>query len=127
MNDERVWDFETSLWTGDASHYRQSVDETCLMVLPTGPFIFTGSAAIEAVAQTPRWTKIDITERQIARPQDGTIVVAYFASVSRGDGEAYSAHCTSTYRRLGHDNWKVVQHQQTPPLIASQPLPRSAT
>ena len=117
MNDDRVWEFEAGLWTGDARHYQESLDETCLMVLPTGPFIFDGSAAVKAVSDTPRWTKIDITDRQIARPQDGLIVVAYSARASCGEGEAYEAHCTTTYRRLGQDNWKVVQHQQTPPQI----------
>jgi hypothetical protein len=119
MNDERVWDFEANLWTGDAQNYRQSIDDACLMVLPTGSYIFDGDAAINAVSQTPRWTHIEIIDRQIARPQDGLIVVAYSAKASRGDAETYSAHCTSTYRRLEHDVWKVVQHQQTPPLIAA--------
>ena len=116
MNDDRVWEFEASLWTGDAQHYQELIDKTCLMVLPTGPFIFDGNAAVNAVSVTPRWTSIDITDRQIARPQDGLIVVAYSARASRGESEVYKAHCTSTYRRLGHDNWKVVQHQQSPPL-----------
>jgi hypothetical protein len=37
------------------------------------------------------------------------------------DDETYEAHCTSTYRRLSHEEWRVVQHQQTPRLaIPSQ-------
>ena len=38
MDDDRVWSFEKSLWTGDADHYRELVDAECLMVLPTPPF-----------------------------------------------------------------------------------------
>ena len=44
-----------------------------------------------------------------------TAAVAYHIAVSR-DEEHYEAHCTSTYRRRAHDDWQVVQHQQTPPL-----------
>lgn len=116
MDDERVWAFEESLWTADAAHYRAAIDDCCLMVVPVQPYVLRGPEAIGAVSRTPRWTAVRLSERQVARPQDGLIVVAYRAEVGR-DGEAYQAHCTSTYRRLGHDDWRVVQHQQTPPLM----------
>lgn len=113
MDDDRVWAFETSLWTGDAEHYRELIDEECAMVIPTAPFICQGADAIEAVAATPRWTDVKISEGHILRPQDGLIVIAYHARAER-DESRYEARCTSTYRRLGHDDWRVVQHQQTP-------------
>ena len=115
MDDNRVWSFEKSLWVGDADHYRELVDGECLMVLPHPPFVMSGKQAIEAVANTPRWSNIDISNGQISRPQEGLIVIAYNAKASRDD-EIYEANCTSTYRRLSHDEWRVVQHQQTPPL-----------
>lgn len=118
MDDDRVWAFEKSLWTGDAQHYRDLIDDECVMVLPTPPFVLRGTDAIEAVADTPRWNDVALTEGRIVRPQEGLIVVAYRAKASRGDGQDYDAHCTSTYRRLAHDEWRVVQHQQTPPLAA---------
>lgn len=118
MDDDRVWAFEESLWTGDADHYRESIDDECLMVLPTPPYVMHGSESIEAVAATPRWSSVALSDRQVARPEEGLIVAAYTARASRDDGETYTAHCTSTYRRLGHDNWRVVQHQQTPPLTS---------
>lgn len=118
MDDDRVWSFEKSLWTGGADHYRELVDDECLMVLPQPPFVLSGSQAIETVAHTPRWSEVDISEGQIARPQEGLIVIAYHAKASR-DGETYEAHCTSTYRRLSPEVWRVVQHQQTPPLVGS--------
>ena len=119
MDDTRVWSFEESLWTGDAQHYRDLVDPEVRMVLPTPPYIFAGNQAIEAVATTPRWTKADLTDRSVARPQEGLIVVAYTAHAERDGTAPYTAHCTSTYRRLAHDEWRVVQHQQTPPLIVA--------
>lgn len=118
MDDERVWHFEDSLWTADAERYRALVDEACVMVLPTPPFIHSGAQAIEAVAATPRWTSVDLTGRTISRPEEGLIVVGYRARASRGD-ERYEAHCTSTYRRRGHEDWQVVQHQQTPPVTVA--------
>lgn len=116
MEDERVWAFEESLWTADPEHYRASIDDHCLMVVPAPPFVLSGRQAIDAVSHTPRWTEVRLSERQVARPQEGLIVVAYKAEARR-DGQTYQAHCTSTYRRLGHEDWRVVQHQQTPPLV----------
>lgn len=115
MDDDRVWSFEESLWTADADHYEESVDDECLMVLPTPPFVFTGRQAIDAVKDTPRWDEIVLSEKQVMRPQEGLIVVAYRADGKKGS-EAYTAYCTSTYRRIEHEVWTVVQHQQTPPL-----------
>lgn len=115
MEDARVWEFEESLWTADAEHYRESIDEACLMVLPQPPYVYTGQQAIKAVQDTPRWSSVELSEQQVARPEEGLIVVAYRAKASRDD-EGYEAFCTSTYRRLAHDDWKVVQHQQLPPI-----------
>ena len=119
MDDQRVWQFEERLWTGDASDYEQCIDEESLMVVPAPPFIYKGQDAAHAMAQTPRWESVELSERQVMRPQEGLIVIAYKAVAHRGEGNDYEAHCTSTYRRLAHEEWRVVQHQQTPPLIAS--------
>jgi hypothetical protein len=119
MDDERVWAFEESLWTADADHYRASIDDACLMVLPTPPYVMSSEQSIEAVSSTPRWSHVELTERQVARPQEGMIVVAYRAEAGREDADRYVAHCTSTYRRIAHEQWRVVQHQQTPPLVAA--------
>jgi hypothetical protein len=116
VDDSRVWTFEESLWTADAEHYRESIDDECLMVLPHPPYVLSGGQAIDAVTDTPRWDSVTLSERQVARPQEGLIVVAYRAEASKGD-EHYAAYCTSTYRRLAHEEWRVVQHQQTPPLV----------
>ena len=115
MDDARVWHFEESLWTGDAEHYRALIDEECLMVLPTPPFVLGGDEAVAAVSDTPRWTEVAFADQRIARPEEGLIVVAYRIDARRDD-DHYVAHCTSTYRRRGHEDWQVVQHQQTPPL-----------
>ena len=119
MDDNRVWAFEESLWTGDAAHYRELIDEECVMVLPELPFVFAGERAIEAVAGTPRWSNVVFSEKRIMRPQEGLIAIAYKAEASRRGRADYTAFCTTTMRRLDHDVWRVVQHQQTPPPVAS--------
>lgn len=119
MDDARVRDFETALWVGGEDVYRRSIDPECLMVVPAAPFLMSGSDAIGAVSGTPRWESVEFEDFRIGRPQEGLIVLAYAVRASRG-GEAYSAHCTSTYRRVGHEQWLVVQHQQSlPPTVAS--------
>lgn len=117
MEDARVWEFESSLWTGDPEHYQALIDPECLMVLPEQDYVYTGTQAIEAVQKTPRWSEVNLSQQQVARPQEGLIVLAYKARASRSD-EVYTAYCTTTLRRLEHDVWRVVQHQQTVPLTA---------
>jgi hypothetical protein len=118
MDDARIWGSEESLWTGDAEHYRATIDDECLMVLPEPPFVLRGAEAVAHVADTPRWERVALTDRKVSRPQEGLIVIAYTAGASAEGRTAYEAHCTTTYRRLAHDDWKVVQHQQTPPLAS---------
>lgn len=119
MDDDRVWASEESLWTASAEHYQGSIDPECLMVVPAPPYVLGGQQAIDAVKGTPRWSKVAFSQRKVSRPQDGLIVIAYKAEADKQDAPRYTAHCTSVYRRLDHDDWKVVQHQQTPPLTAS--------
>ena len=115
MDDARIWGSEKGLWTADADHYREIIADDCLMVLPDRPNIFTGSEAVDAVSKTPQWTTTTFSDQRVSRPQEGLIVIAYTVAASR-DEEAYSAHCTTTYRRLSQDEWRVIQHQQSPVL-----------
>lgn len=118
MDDSRIWAFEESLWTGDAEHYRELIDDECVMVLPEQPFVLSGREAIEAVADTPRWSTVVFSDRQVMRPQEGLITMAYKAEAEGAETSGYVAYCTTTLRRLAHDEWRVVQHQQTPPPTA---------
>lgn len=118
MEDDRVWAFEESLWTATPEHYQESIDEAYVLVVPTHPHVLTGQQAIDAVKSTPRWSKVAFSDQHVSRPQEGLICVAYKVEASNEGGPAYTAYCTSVYRRLDHDDWKVVQHQQTPPLTS---------
>ena len=89
MTDDRVWEFEESLWTGTAEHYQELVDAQCLMVLPEPPFVMAGDEAIAAVSDTPRWARVTTSQRQIKRPQEGLIVVGYKVEAFKEQGKAY--------------------------------------
>ncbi|HYG49107.1 MAG TPA: DUF4440 domain-containing protein [Allosphingosinicella sp.] len=118
MDDDRVRAFEERLWLGGEEVYRQFVARDCVMVVPQPPFVMGGEDAIAAVADSPRWSEVELRGLRISRPRDGLIVLAYEAAARRGD-QAYRAYCTSTYLRLGPDEWRVVQHQQTVPPTAA--------
>lgn len=113
MEDRRIWESEQELWMGGAEVYRSRVSGNCLMALPAAPFLFDGEAAIAAVEHSPRWDQVELIDRWVERPQEGLIVIAYRAKASR-PGHSYHALCTSTLLRQGHEEWAVVQHQQTP-------------
>jgi hypothetical protein len=118
MDDDRVWSFEERLWTADPTLYHEVIDNDCLMVVPAEPFVLSRKQAIEAVSKTPRWSSAELSQRQIMRPQEGIIVVAYKVEARKEGRPSYQAYCTSTYRRLAHEEWRVIQHQQTLPTVS---------
>ena len=113
MNDERIWNFEQELWTGPADAYDRKVSDEVVMALPHQPWLFDGAQAREAVKATPRWDKADFLDTRVERPEEGLICIAYRVKAEKGE-QRYHALCTSTLRRLSHEEWVVVQHQQTP-------------
>lgn len=118
MDDDRIWKFEERLWTGNAAHYEQCVSDHVLMALPAEPFVFDGQAAIRAVQDTPRWSEVTFTDQRVTRPEEGLIVIAYHARASRDGAAPYEAYCTSTLKRVAHEDWRVIQHSQTVALRA---------
>jgi hypothetical protein len=121
MDDNRVWSFEKRLWTADAKLYHEVIDDDCLMVVPAKPYVLSRKQAVDAVSKTPRWSSVDLSERHVMRPQEGIIVVAYKANARKEGGGSYEAYCTSTYRRLAHEEWRVIQHQQTLRPVSKEP------
>jgi len=118
MEDARIWEYERELWLGGGEVYRERVADTCVMALPSEPFLFDGKAATAAVEGTPRWKTVDFADQVVERPHEGLIVIGYrvrasHAEAGGADGR-YNALCTSTLMRLAHEEWVVVQHQQTP-------------
>lgn len=122
MDDARIWEFEQSLWTGDAENYRSKISEHCVMVLPAHPHIYTAEQAVAAVVDTPRWDSATFSGERVTRPQYGLIVIGYHVDARRGDEQGYCAHCTTVMHLEGDHDWKVVAHQQTPKLAIGQGL-----
>lgn len=118
MPDHAIWTLEESLWTGDAAHYRELVDDLCVMVLPTAPFILGGTEAVDAVSDTPRWSRVQFSQQRSAQASDALISIAYHAHAERDGADGYEAYCTTTWHRAPGQEWRVVQHQQLPPIIA---------
>lgn len=114
MDDDRVWDFEESLWHATEGRYHERVDPECIMALSHEPYVFAGQAAIDAVSGTPAWDEVTFEDRSVSRPEEGMIVVGYRVRAAKGDTE-FRAACTSVYRRRGHEDWTVVQHAQVVP------------
>lgn len=112
MDDSRLWGSEKSLWTTDQAGYQAVIAAEALMVLPGHQNVLSGPDAVQAVSATPRWTDVTFTEQNVSRPQEGLIVVAYSVEASK-ENERYSARCTTTYLRLAHEEWRVIQHQQS--------------
>lgn len=113
MDDNRIWDFEQELWTGSADAYDRKLSDEVVMALPHDPWVLDGPQARDAVKATPRWEKAEFLDKRVERPQEGLICIAYRVKAQKG-AQHYHALCTSTLRRLSHEEWVVVQHQQTP-------------
>ena len=111
MDDDRVWNFEESLWRASDERYHERVDPECIMALSHAPHLFSGEAATEAVTGTPEWDEVTFSDQSISRPEEGMIVIGYRVTAARGDTR-FRAACTSVYRRRGNEDWTVVQHAQ---------------
>jgi hypothetical protein len=114
MEDHRLWALEESLWTGDPGKYPARIDKSCLMVVPANPAILTAEQALQGMSNGPRWSRVEFSDTRISRPVKGLIVVAYTVQANKEDGTNYVATCTSTWRRHRHEDWRLVQHQQSP-------------
>ena len=116
MNDEqRVWQLEEQFWTGSVEGSSAAVHAEALMAFPAPAGILGHAAILEGLRGSARWQAVAMEDRLLSGPADDLIVLAYTARAVRAGAATYAAYCTSTWLRSGGD-WKVVQHQQTPPL-----------
>jgi len=112
MEDQRIEAFERDLWVGNGDIYRNALSEDYLLVVPREPFVVSGEEAKSLLEQTPKWDDVRFSDMHISRPEEGLIVIAYRADAHR-DPQTYTAYCTTTMRRRGHEDWEILQHQQT--------------
>lgn len=104
MNEDRIWEFETELWTGSAEAYDRKVADDCVMALPTDPWLLDGAAARKAVKETPRWDTVEFSDTHVAKPEHGLIVIAYRAKASRGGKltmRCVPARCGGLAKKIG--------------------------
>ena len=114
MTDEELWQMEAGFWTGDADFYQQHLAHGAMMVFPPPAGVLDRGRIIETIRAAPRWQEVDMQDRQVARPNPDTVVLAYRASARRdGDEAPYRAGCGSVYTRFA-DGWRLVLHQQSP-------------
>jgi len=111
VDDNRVWNFEESLWRASEERYHEQVDPECIMALSHAPYLFSGKEAVEAVSGTPEWDAVTFSDKTISRPEEGLIVVGNRVKAKKGETR-FTAACTSVYRRKAHEDWSVVQHAQ---------------
>jgi hypothetical protein len=113
MNEEWIWSLEERFWIAGESHYRSALDPECIMGFPAPVGIMKGNAILQSLAQAPRWSSVEISERHIVRPTSDLIALGYRARGNRTGAEPYEALCTSSYRATA-GGWKLFQHHQTP-------------
>lgn len=115
LTDDDAWALEERFWTAGADHYDAALHADAVLVFPPPAGIMRADAAIEGLAQAPRWRRVSIDTRTIARPEPGTVVLAYRARAERDGGAPYEALCSSTYVRAPDTRqWHLAVHQQTP-------------
>ncbi|MGO1541230.1 MAG: DUF4440 domain-containing protein [Luteimonas sp.] len=114
MTDGDLWQMEAGFWTGDADFYQRHLAHGAMMVFPPPAGVLDRGRIIETISTASRWRDVDMRDRQVARPNPDTVVLAYRASARRdGDASPYRAVCGSVYTRFA-DGWRLVLHQQSP-------------
>lgn len=113
MGGDTLWAIEEKFWTGGEHIHRIILDPDCVMAFPVPAGILAGPGIAESLAGAPRWTRVDMSERYLARPSADVAVLAYRARGVRKGAESYEAFCTSTYLSSA-GAWRLIQHQQTP-------------
>jgi hypothetical protein len=114
LSDAAVWDLEARFWSGDDAFYDAWLAAGALMVFPDPTGILDRAAIVASIRGGPRWTQVHMTERRVARPNAGVVLVAYRFEARMDDGDdAYRGWASSSYARSA-GAWSLAFHQQTP-------------
>lgn len=112
FSDDDIWSLEKRFWLDGEPAYREHMAQSAVMLFPEPAGILIGEAILSSLADAPRWSSIDLHERQLIRVGDAMLVTAYRAEAKRGT-ESYRAICSSSYAMIDGE-WNIVHHQQTP-------------
>ena len=110
--DKDLLELEKGFWTGGPDHYRKHLDETCLVVFSEMAGVM-GREEIASMVGKTIWKDLKVEPKAMVRPTPDTAVIAYHASATRENGEAYSANVGSGYVKRDGE-WKMAFHHQTP-------------
>ena len=111
LTEGQLWQAERRLWLDRRKGLEEILAPTCMMALSFG--VFDRLGALEAFDRGPRWASIIFAQQLLARPAHDLVVLGYVALAAGPGTLSYQCCCTSTYRNLDQQ-WKIVQHQQTP-------------
>lgn len=105
---------ENQFWSGGEDFYRENLTDDALMAFPGPSGLMERDAAIEAIAQAPRWDDVGFKGVRLLRLNVTAATLVYEAhALRRGEDEPYSAIVSSVYVERG-GIWKLNFHQQTP-------------
>jgi hypothetical protein len=114
---EELLTLEKRFWTGDATYYRQNLDDSCMIAFTEMTGVFEKDDIAATIKSGSRWRNVAISLKGILGPAPGIALITYHADATRESGEPYAALVSSGYvRRDG--TWKLAFHQHTP--LASQ-------
>jgi hypothetical protein len=112
--EEKLCELEKQYWTGDSEFYENNLTEDSLMVFAEPVGVLTKEQAVETIAGSQRWVKVDFNESRIVLLTDSVAVLTYKSAAQRqGDNTTYRANASSVYVWKG-GAWKLALHQQTP-------------
>jgi hypothetical protein len=113
--EETLLELERAFWRegGNADFFRECLAADALMVFPA-PFGLMGrEATIEAVGESPGWTRFEIADSRVLEIGEHVAALAYRVSAVDANGDSYNAFISSVYTKEG-DAWRLALHQQTP-------------
>lgn len=109
-----LWMLERRLWLEGHSTFEAVLARDARLVFPWPTGVLDRAATLAALRDAPRWREVEFAARHaIALGADAALLVYAVRACHDGDSDAYTASCTSAYRRVG-DAWQLVLHQQTP-------------
>lgn len=111
---EEIWQLERGLWFGGFDVYERNLTREALMVFPAPAAVLDRSAAIAAIREAPRWSRVEFSQQRGDMPIGDVTVLTYAVAADRGTAvPRYAARCASTDVRI-RNAWMLVLHQQCP-------------
>lgn len=110
----RIWGLEQDFWTSEEEFFDQNLTADASVLFPEQVGLLDRKATIESLSEGPRWSEVDLQDRNEIQLGAEITLIAYRALARMtGEEEAYRANGLSIYRREG-EKWKLAFHFQIP-------------